>query len=119
MVGKVLMIPLAIEAGFGGFGTYGSLINPEFGSSFRLAAVMTDAPFATTPKHKFVIDDLCSRCRVCENSCPSFAIEPDKKPYAAPTSSKSTSTSAFHFLQTLPAVRFTLPFVRGRYWASV
>ena len=79
IVGKILMIPLAIKAGFGGFGKYRSLINPEFGSGFRLAAVLSDTPFATTPKHKFGIDNFCSRCRVCDNFYPPFAIEPDKK----------------------------------------
>jgi ferredoxin len=79
MVGKILMIPPALEAGFGELGKHGSLITPEFGSGFRLGCVLTDAPFATTPKREFGIDDFCSRCRVCENACPPYAIEPDKK----------------------------------------
>ena len=79
MVGKILMIPPALEAGFGELGKHGSLINPEFGSGFRLGAVLTDAPFATTAKREFGIDDFCSRCRVCENACPPYAIKPDKE----------------------------------------
>ncbi len=79
MVGKILMIPPAIECGFGELGKHGSIINPEFGSAFRLGAVLTDAPFASTPKRDFGIDDFCSRCRVCENACPPFAIKPDKQ----------------------------------------
>ena len=49
MVGKILMIPPALACGFGELGKHGSLINPEFGSAFRLGAILTDAPFATTP----------------------------------------------------------------------
>jgi NAD-dependent dihydropyrimidine dehydrogenase PreA subunit len=79
MVGKILMIPPALECGFGELGKHGSLINPEFGSGFRLGAVLTDAPFATTPKREFGVDDFCSRCRVCENACPPFAIKPEKQ----------------------------------------
>lgn len=79
MVGRILMIPPALECGFGELGKHGSLINPEFGSGFRLGAVLTDAPFATTPKREFGIDDFCSRCRVCENACPPFAIQPTKQ----------------------------------------
>ena len=79
MVGKILMIPPALEAGFGELGKHGSLINPEFGSGFRLGAVLTDAPFATTARREFGIDDFCSRCRVCENACPPYAIKPDKE----------------------------------------
>lgn len=79
MTGKVLMIPPALECGFGELGKHGSLINPEFGSGFRLGAVLTNAPFATTSKREFGIDDFCSRCRVCENACPPIAIKPDKQ----------------------------------------
>ncbi|MEM7704286.1 MAG: 4Fe-4S dicluster domain-containing protein [Pseudomonadota bacterium] len=79
MVGKILMIPPAIECGFGELGKHGSIINPEFGSAFRLGAVLTDAPFAPTPQREFGIDDFCSRCKVCENACPPIAIKPDKQ----------------------------------------
>ena len=79
MAGKVLMIPPALECGFGELGKHGSLINPEFGAAFRLSAVLTDAPFALTPKRDFGIDEFCSNCRICEDACPPFAIEPDKQ----------------------------------------
>ena len=79
MTGKVLMIPPAIECGFGELGKHGSIINPQFGSGFRLGAVLTDAPFAYTQKREYGIDDFCSRCRVCENACPPVAITPDKQ----------------------------------------
>ena len=79
MVGEITMIPPAIECGFGELGKHGSLINPEFGSGFRLGAVLTDAPFAITPKREWGIDDFCTRCKVCENACPPFAIKPEKE----------------------------------------
>lgn len=79
MTGKLLMIPPAVECGFGELGKHGSIINPQFGSGFRLGAVLTDAPFDPTPKREYGIDDFCSRCRVCENACPPVAITPDKQ----------------------------------------
>jgi epoxyqueuosine reductase QueG len=79
MTGKILLIPPALECGFGELGKHGSIINPEFGSAFRLGAVLTDAPFAVTPRREFGIDDFCSRCRVCENACPPLAIAPEKQ----------------------------------------
>ena len=79
MVGDILLIPPALECGFGELGKHGSIINPEFGSAFRLAAVLTDAPFEPTPKREFGIDDFCSRCRVCEDACPPFAITAEKQ----------------------------------------
>ena len=79
MAGKLVMIPPALECGFGELGKHGSLINPEFGSSFRLSAVLTNAPFASTKKRDFGIDEFCAKCRICEDACPPIAIEPDKK----------------------------------------
>ena len=79
MAGKLVMIPPALECGVGELGKHGSLINPEFGSSFRLSAVLTNALFASTPKREFGIDEFCSKCRICEDACPPIAIEPDKK----------------------------------------
>lgn len=79
MTGKILLIPPALECGFGELGKHGSIINPEFGSAFRLGAVLTDAPFAATPARDFGIDDFCARCRVCEKACPPEAIRPGKQ----------------------------------------
>ncbi len=79
MTGKILLIPPALECGFGELGKHGSIINPEFGSAFRLGGVLTDAPFAATPSRDFGIDDFCSRCRVCEKACPPQAIRPEKQ----------------------------------------
>lgn len=79
MATKLVLIPPAIEAGFGELGKHGSLINPEFGAAFRLGAVLTDAPFAATGKRAFGVDDFCMNCRVCEEACPPEAIAPEKK----------------------------------------
>ena len=79
LTGAVTMIPPAIACGFGELGKHGSIINPEFGSAFRLSAVLTDVPFAPTPRREFGIDDFCQSCRVCENACPPEAIAPTKQ----------------------------------------
>jgi len=80
MAGKMLMIPPAIECGFGELGKHGSIINDEYGSSFRLAAVLTDLPLIPTPRVSYDVDDFCSRCQVCSNACPPDAILPEKVP---------------------------------------
>jgi len=79
MTGSVALIPPALACGFGELGKHGSIINPEFGASFRLSAVLTDAPFEPTPPRRFGIDDFCTSCRICEDACPPEAISPDKK----------------------------------------
>ena len=76
--GSFLMIPPAIECGFGELGKHGSIINKDYGSSFRLAAVLTDVPLIPTPRVTYDVDDFCSRCQVCSNACPPDAILPDK-----------------------------------------
>ncbi len=79
MTGKITMTPAALECGFGELGKHGSIINPEFGSAFRLGAVLTNAPFAVTQRRNFGVDDFCASCRICEDACPPAAIAPVKK----------------------------------------
>ncbi|RMF35593.1 MAG: 4Fe-4S dicluster domain-containing protein [Alphaproteobacteria bacterium] len=79
MTGKLAMIPAAIACGFGELGKHGSLINAEFGASFRLAAVLTDAPIADTPPREFGVDAFCASCRICEDACPPEAISAGKR----------------------------------------
>jgi ferredoxin len=79
MTGALAMIPPALACGFGELGKHGSIINPEFGASFRLSAVLTDAPFAPTPKRNHGVDDFCQNCRVCQDACPPEALFSDKQ----------------------------------------
>lgn len=79
MSGALLMIPAALAAGFGELGKHGSIINPQYGSSFRLSAVLTNAPFAPTPPVEAGIDGFCASCKICEDACPPEAIFDEKQ----------------------------------------
>lgn len=79
LTSAVTMIPPALACGFGELGKHGSIINPEFGASFRLSAVLTDAPFAPTPPQEHGIDAFCASCRICEDACPPEALFPEKQ----------------------------------------
>lgn len=79
MTGALAMIPPALACGFGELGKHGSIINPEHGASFRLSAVLTDAPFAPTHAQAHGIDAFCQNCRICEDACPPEALSPDKQ----------------------------------------
>ena len=79
MTGSVALIPPALACGFGELGKHGSIINPEFGASFRLSAVLTDAPFAVTPPRDFGVDAFCQNCRVCQDACPPEALFAEKQ----------------------------------------
>jgi epoxyqueuosine reductase len=85
LAGPMLLIPHAIECGFGELGKHGSIINKDYGSSFRLAAVATDIPLIPTPRESYNVDDFCSRCQVCANACPPEAILPEKVPVRGET----------------------------------
>jgi len=79
LAGPLLMIPAAIECGFGVLGKHGSLISKQFGSSFRLACVLSNVPLLPTPNSiDYDVDDFCRRCQVCANACPPEAILPEK-----------------------------------------
>ncbi len=79
LTGPLLMIPPALACGFGELGKHGSVIDRDMGASFRLAAVLTDAPFAPTPPATHGIDAFCTACRLCEQACPPEAIAPLKQ----------------------------------------
>jgi len=77
--GPFQLIPAALAAGFGELGKHGSIINRKFGSSFRLAAVLTELPLLPDAPDLFGADDFCLNCRLCTNECPPDAIFPDKQ----------------------------------------
>jgi len=79
LAGPALLIPAAIECGFGELGKHGSIINKDYGSSFRLASVLTDVPLISTEKETYDVDGFCERCQVCANACPPDAIMPEKQ----------------------------------------
>ncbi len=80
MAGPVLIIPAAIQAGLGELGKHGSMINRQFGSAFRLACVLTDAPLIADRPDEIGIDDFCTNCQVCSRACPVDAIYAEKQP---------------------------------------
>jgi len=61
-------------AGLGELGKHGSLISPEYGSSFRLVAVSTDMPLVVDGPRDSGIDEVCRSCMVCSRFCPGDAI---------------------------------------------
>jgi len=77
--GPVTLTPAALACGFGELGKHGNIINRQFGSSFRLSAVVTDMPLLGDETDEFGADDFCTRCQVCINACPVDAIADDKQ----------------------------------------
>ena len=64
-------------AGLGWTGRNNLLVNPEYGSQFRLATVLTDMPL----KPDTPLDKDCGACHKCLAVCPAAAIRPDPGDY--------------------------------------
>lgn len=79
LTGALPLIPPALACGFGELGKHGSVIDRDLGASFRLSAVLTDAPFALTPPAAHGIDGFCQNCRLCEEACPPEALFSEKQ----------------------------------------
>ena len=77
--GSITLTPAAIEAGFGELGDHGNIINDQYGSCFRLAAVSTDLPLVADKPKKFGVDDYCMHCEACNHACPAGAISTEKQ----------------------------------------
>ena len=75
----LIMIPPAIAAGLGELGKHGSMINREYGSSFRLSAVTTDMPLIADAPDDFGAEDFCTSCQICTRACPPGAIFDEKQ----------------------------------------
>jgi hypothetical protein len=70
----VQAIPAMYQAGFGELGKHGSLINPQYGASFRPGFVTTSLPMAVDTPLEFGVQDYCLKCNLCSNNCPGEAI---------------------------------------------
>jgi epoxyqueuosine reductase len=70
----IMAIPALHAAGFGELGKHGSLINPQFGASFRPSFVTTTMPLAVDEPLIFGVQDYCENCNLCTNNCPGDAV---------------------------------------------
>lgn len=73
----VQAIPAMYKAGFGEMGKHGSLINREYGASFRPGFVTTSLPMTCDEPDIFGVQDYCLKCQLCSNNCPGEAIPSD------------------------------------------
>jgi epoxyqueuosine reductase len=79
IAGRFPLVPAGLAAGMGELGKHGSIINRKYGSSFRLAGVITDMPLVTDQPDDIGVDDFCRSCKLCEAACPPNAIASEKQ----------------------------------------
>lgn len=71
---QVLCVPIAIDAGMGQLGRHGIMLTKDLGSCLKLAVVTTDLPLVHDPPVNIGVDEFCTQCKICAESCPSGAI---------------------------------------------
>jgi len=109
MAGTFVLIPAAIEAGLGELGKHGSMIHRRFGSNFRLACVLTNAPLVADGRNDFGAADFCVNCSVCSDACPLTRFSRKRPSYAASDVGMSISTSACRTSTRRKAARSASP----------
>lgn len=73
--GPVFEKAYAVAAGHGFVGKNSLLITPRYGSWVFLGTVLTDLEVETPPEAPQ--DDGCGKCRICQDACPTAALEQD------------------------------------------
>ncbi len=77
--GEIKLPPHAVNAGMGNYSTYGICIIPEVGTRSKLVALLIDAELPLDDPRDWNIEEFCSRCRMCQKSCPGGAIPKEEE----------------------------------------
>lgn len=72
--GGVKLVPHGVNAGIINFGTSNNSISREFGTRMRLCCITTEAELPMDSPRDLNVEEFCSRCRMCQKSCPVKAI---------------------------------------------
>jgi epoxyqueuosine reductase len=72
--GPVMDKAWAVHAGIGWMGKHTNVIDPEHGSWFFLSEIITNLELDTYDEP---IEDMCGKCRLCIDACPTGAIVDD------------------------------------------
>ena len=71
---RLVLPPLAADAGLGEIGRLSLLITPEVGPRVRLGAVTADLELRQAQALRFGVEDFCRHCLKCARNCPAGAI---------------------------------------------
>jgi len=72
--GAIKFTPHAVNAGVANFATSGLAVTKEFGTRLRWCAITIEAELPVDPPKDLNVEEFCSRCRMCQKSCPVQAI---------------------------------------------
>lgn len=72
--GAIKFPPHAVNAGIANFATSGISVTKEYGTRLRWCALVVEAELPLDQPKDFNVEEFCSRCRMCQKSCPTQAI---------------------------------------------
>lgn len=98
--GFIKYSPLAVNAGLGNFSTYGIVHSPEAGTRLKYTSVIIDADLELDTPEDFNIEEFCSRCRMCQKSCPSGAIPKEESRYRGSIKRTTDHIKCFDMMAT-------------------
>jgi hypothetical protein len=72
-----------LVAGLGSFGLSGNLVTKEYGACIVLDTIVTNAKLKSDPVQpaRFVMDNRCKTCKLCDKSCTMGMFRDDKEEY--------------------------------------
>lgn len=90
----------AVNAGMGNFSTYGICHTPQIGTRLKYCSVIIDAELPLDTPKDFNIEEFCSRCRMCQKSCPAGAIPKEESRYRGTMKRTTDHISCFNSMAT-------------------
>ena len=90
----------AVNAGLGNFSTYGIVHTPQAGTRLKYTSIIIDGDLPLDLPKDFNIEEFCSRCRMCQKSCPSRAIPKEESPYRGTIKRTTDHIKCFDMMAT-------------------
>lgn len=90
----------AVNAGLGNFSTYGIVHTPEAGTRIKYTSIIIDADLDLDLPVDYNIEEFCSRCRMCQKSCPSLAIPKEETRYRGAIKRTTDHIKCFDMMAT-------------------
>lgn len=91
----------AVNAGMGNFSTYGITHTPEVGTRLKYCSIIIDAELPLDTAKDYNIEEFCSRCRMCQKSCPSGAIPKEEHAYRGTIKRTTNHIKCFDAMATM------------------
>lgn len=91
----------AVNAGMGNFSTYGITHTPEVGTRLKYCSIIIETELPLDSPTDYNIEEFCSRCRMCQKSCPSGAIPKEEGRYRGTIKRTTNHIKCFNAMATM------------------